>query len=82
MTKQLRQIAVGNELASLQSAAPGLSAGAAAGGKPPPPPPKKEKKTPPIPKQLSTKISSSSSKLTECMAWETKISDNTALWLD
>lgn len=78
---QLRQIAVGSELAALQSAAPGLGSGAGAKGNPPPPPPEKKKKIPPISKQLSTKISSSSSKLTECMAWETKISENTALWL-
>lgn len=61
-------------------------------GRPPPPeagdggsgnpPDKKEKKKPPLCKQMSTKISTASSKLTELMAWKTKCNDCSTLYLN
>ena len=50
-------------------------------GGPPPPPTEKPKKVIPLSKQVTNKISSSSTKLTELMAWEAKASDNKALSL-
>ena len=43
--------------------------------------PEKTKKVTPISKQVTNKISSSATKLTELMAWESKVKDNTALFL-
>ena len=53
--------------------------GASPGG--PPPPTEKPKKVTPLSKQVTNKISSSSAKLTELMAWEAKVSDNKTLSL-
>ena len=59
-----------------------LGAGMAnASGAPPPPPPEKQKKVQPLSKQVTNKISSSSSKLTELMAWQAKVTDNKVLSL-
>ena len=47
----------------------------------PPAPVEKPKKVVPLSKQLTNKISSSSTKLTELMAWEAKVTDNNVLYL-
>ena len=41
----------------------------------------KQKKVVPLSKQVTNKISSSSAKLTELMAWEAKVQDNKVLYL-
>ena len=77
----LRQIAVGGDLERFQAAGLGLQPGA--GGTPsgaPAPRAEKVKKVVPLAKQVTNKISSSSSKLTELMAWEAKVSDNKTLF--
>ena len=77
----LRQIAVGGDLERFQSAALGLAPGA--GGTPagtPAPRVEKAKKVVPLAKQVTNKISSGSSKLTELMAWEAKVKDNQTLF--
>lgn len=78
---------MGGNMGRFQAAAAGsglADSGPVAGrdGQPPPPAPVKEKKKQPIAKQMSSKISTASSKLTELMAWKAKVSECTALFLD
>lgn len=77
----LRQIAVGNDLAAFQSGGlgPGRGTDPSGDNKLPQGGPK-QKKVVPLSKQISNKISSSSSKLAELMAWESKVTDNTTLF--
>ena len=58
-----------------------MHAGAPGDGQTPTVPAEKTKKVVPLSKQLTNKISSSSSKLTELMAWEAKVIDNKVLFL-
>ena len=76
-----RQIAVGGDLERFQATGLGMQPGA--GGTPSgttAPRAEKVKKVVPLSKQVTSKISSSSSKLTELMAWEAKVSDNKTLF--
>ena len=74
-----RQAAVGTHMTQFQSNGMHLpSGGPNAPQQLPAPPP--EKKRPPLSKQISSKISNSSSKLTEIMAWHAKVQDCTTLW--
>lgn len=79
-----RQIAMGNHMQQFNSNVPVILPGdgtrSVEGTLPPPPPPNK-KRVVPLTKQLQSKISASSAKLTECMAWESKITDCTTLLL-
>ncbi|CAL1141803.1 unnamed protein product [Cladocopium goreaui] len=77
-TRQAMQIAVGGEIEKLQSMGLGMQPGGG-GNSVPAAPTEKPKKVTPISKQVTNKISSSSAKLTELMAWESKIKDNTVL---
>jgi len=73
---------VGNDIGRFQAVGLGMQPGQASNtGGPPPPPTEKPKKVIPLSKQVTNKISSSSTKLTELMAWEAKVSDNKALSL-
>ena len=78
----LRQSVAGGDLARFQSVGLGLGDGGA-GNAPEGPkvPLEKPKKVVPLSKQLTNKISSGSSKLTELMAWEAKVADNKTLYL-
>ena len=78
---QPRQVAVAGDIGRFQSAGLGLQPGGAVPGGSPPAPVEKPKKVVPLSKQLTNKISSSSTKLTELMAWEAKVTDNTVLYL-
>ena len=80
-TAHLRQIAVGPDVSQFQAMGLGVHASAHGASEPPMVPPEKTKKVVPLPKQLTNKISSSSSKLTELMAWEAKVADNKVLFL-
>ena len=64
-----------------QSGLPAVASGSGTGGVPPPGDIPKPKKSVPYAKQLSSKISTSSAKLTELMAWEAKVKDCTTLLL-
>ena len=82
--QHLRQIAVGGDLAKFQSDGVGSMTPAATSqpdGSDPKPPPVKGKRQVPLGKQVSNKLSSSSSKLTELLAWEAKVTDNQTLYL-
>ena len=68
---QLRQVAAGGDVGRFQSVGLGVQ----------PPPVEKNKKVVPLSKQLTNKISTSSTKLTELMAWEAKVTDNNVLYL-
>lgn len=78
---QPRQVAVAGDIGRFQSAGLGLQPGGAVPGGAPPAPVGKKPKVVPLSKQLTNKISSSSTKLTELMAWEAKVTDNTVLYL-
>lgn len=71
---------MGGEIEKLQSMGLGMQPGGG-GNSVPAAPTEKPKKVTPISKQVTNKISSSSAKLTELMAWESKIKDNTVLSL-
>ena len=78
----LRQSVAGGDLGRFQAVGLGLGAeGAGNAPEGPQVPSEKPKKNVPLSKQLTTKISSSSTKLTELMAWETKVADNKTLYL-
>ena len=77
----LRQIATGPQMHQFQSGLPAVASGSGTGGVPPPGDIPKPKKAVPYAKQLSSKISTSSAKLTELMAWEAKVKDCTTLLL-
>ena len=74
----LRQIAVGGDLERFQAAGLGLAPGAPSDTRAPRV--EKVKKVVPLAKQVTNKISSGSSKLTELMAWEAKVKDNQTLF--
>ena len=69
------------DVAQFQAMGLGVHARAPGEGQPSTVPTEKPKKVVPISKQLTNKISSSSSKLTELMAWEAKVTDNKVLFL-
>lgn len=78
----LRQSVAGGDLARFQAVGLGLGAeGAGNETEGPKVPSEKPKKHVPLSKQLTNKISSSSTKLTELMAWEAKVADNKTLYL-
>ncbi|CAK9088290.1 unnamed protein product [Durusdinium trenchii] len=81
-SREVMQIAMGNHMQQFNSNVPVILPGdgtrSVEGTLPPPPPPNK-KRVVPLTKQLQSKISASSAKLTECMAWESKITDCTTL---
>lgn len=69
---------MGPDMARFQSGLPSL--GRPGGGEADPQRPiTKPKKVVPVAKQLSNKISACSTKLTEIMAWESKVKDCTSL---
>ena len=69
---------MGNDIDKFQTAGLGMQPGTGNAGAPPAPV-EKPKKVTPLSKQMTNKISSSATKLTELMAWEAKVTDNTAL---
>ena len=73
-----RQVAVGNDVGKFQKSGLGMQPGSSGNGTAPAPV-EKTKKVTPISKQVTNKISSSATKLTELMAWEAKVTDNTVL---
>jgi len=74
-----RQVVVGNDVDKFQSSGLGMQPGGSGNGGAPPAPVEKIKKVIPLSKKVTNKISSSATKLTEVMAWEAKVADNTAL---
>ena len=78
---QLRQVAAGGDVGRFQSVGLGVQPGGVVPGSTTPPPVEKTKKVVPLSKQLTNKISTSSTKLTELMAWEAKVTDNNVLYL-
>lgn len=81
-TLWVRQIAMGTHMAQFNNNPVPVGQPAGEGGDGTIPPGPKSKKTVPLAKQLQNKISTSSSKLTEIMAWDSKIKDCTTLLLD
>ena len=75
----LRQVAAGGEIGKFQASGLGVQPGVTSST--PPPKVEKQKKAVPLSKQVTNKISSSSAKLTELMAWEAKVLDNKVLYL-
>lgn len=70
----LRQHAFGSKLAQIQASYDGgQGAGGGGGG---PELPENQKKTKPLSKRLSTAISQCSSKMTDVLAWQSKIKEN------
>lgn len=79
-----RSAAMGPHMTQFQNAGLGLGSTPAGDGETQPPPPK-EKKKPPLAKQISTKISAGSARLTEVMAWKAKVQDCTSMsssWIE
>ena len=64
---------------NFNKAAVSLAYPKAAGVEAPTVPAAKEKRKPPMAKQMSSKISTASSKLTEVMAWTAKVQETTTL---
>ena len=88
-TYVMRQLATAGEIGHLQSMALGIHAGGSGqssnpGGpdQQPPNQPKKEKKPPNMQRLVASKIAMLSSKNTEIMAWEAKITDSERVFLD
>lgn len=77
----LRQVAVGGDVSQFQAMGLGVHTHAPGAGQTPTVPSEKTKKVVPLSKQITNRISSSSSKLTELMAWEAKVTDNKVLFL-
>ncbi|CAL1167635.1 unnamed protein product [Cladocopium goreaui] len=76
-TRQVMQVAAGGEIGKFQASGLGVQPGVTSST--PPPKVEKQKKAVPLSKQVTNKISSSSAKLTELMAWEAKVQDNKVL---
>ena len=73
-----RSAAMGPYMTQFQNAGVGLASAPAGNGDHQPPPPK-EKKKPPLARQIATKISAGSARLTEVMAWRAKVQDCTTM---
>jgi hypothetical protein len=74
-----RSATMGTYMTQFQNAGVGLASNAAGDAEKQQMPPPKEKKKPPLTKQISSKISSGSGKLTEVMAWKAKVQDCTTM---
>lgn len=77
-TREVMLATMGANMEKFQASGVGLASNAA-GNVPPQMAEPKQKRKPPIAKQVSSKISSASSKLTELMAWRAKVNDCSSL---